>query len=720
MILQEYSWFMNIIRGMFIFFDSLVYWVVKWILYITFDLANLTTSSSLLNTIYQRVYVILTVYMAFKLSFSFFQYIVNPQSMKDQKKGVGKLFVNVFIMLAALIMIPTLVFGVGSDNGGLLSRGQKAFLPMVPRIILGIDSGNSGANATEESLDDAADDLTLAAMQAFFMPSNQGDNNAADKCKMSEKEKEKNFPEMTSMQDMREHVNDTCKASLFGKKYYIYSYMFGVSTIIGVYLCVVLLGLCIDIAKRVFKLVILQVIAPIPIMSLMDPKEGKNNKFQNWLQKLISTYLELFIKLGVIYLVLMLIQQIVSKGLFDNYPEFGENFIRAALLTVALIIGLFKFASEAPKFISEAIGIQGDGGMGDMGRFGRAGLAAGAGFVAGAMHGDALAGAEAGRQASLNAKAGQPARAFHAGAEKAAQITSGDDKRQVGFGAAVMRHSGARHGYSTRGYRELHGRTSRDERLATAAEENAQALQATANDHDQNVAMLAADADFNQKAADRAQALYDSFQASGGSDFNAWRNSQSQSVQDTLSAAGVTDGASLSGYARSTATTARNSRNTLSSARADQRAAHTAAATAQRDATTARQTADQSKRNEERYQKGMGRYGVSTQYEGGLGGFTARGRDRERQNIHTLERGAANALESIPVAGAAVRTLDSAHQQGILNDIDRGQRGAGLDEVDRRRGIRDTLDAEGTAQSAAARMLDSQFGDGHDGHIGNG
>ncbi len=139
MILQGHSWIMDILRFMFIWFDSIIYWAVKWVLYVMFDLIDLTASSQLLSGIYQRIYVIVAVFMAFKLSFSFFQYLVNPQSMVDQKKGIGKLFMNVFIMLAALIFIPTVVFGVNPNNPnqeGLLSRAQRPFLPMIPRIIL--------------------------------------------------------------------------------------------------------------------------------------------------------------------------------------------------------------------------------------------------------------------------------------------------------------------------------------------------------------------------------------------------------------------------------------------------------------------------------------------------------------------------------------------------------------------------------------------------------
>ena len=81
MVLQAESWINNILRTILAGLDYVIYGLIKNVLFLTFDLANLTTSSKILNGIYSRIYVLLGVFMAFKLSFSFFQYIVDPESM---------------------------------------------------------------------------------------------------------------------------------------------------------------------------------------------------------------------------------------------------------------------------------------------------------------------------------------------------------------------------------------------------------------------------------------------------------------------------------------------------------------------------------------------------------------------------------------------------------------------------------------------------------------
>ena len=54
--------------------------------------------------------------------------------------------------------------------------------------------------------------------------------------------------------------------------------------------------------------------APIPIISYMSPKAKDNGAFGTWVKSLTSTYLDIFIRLGVVYLILYLIQDIITNG----------------------------------------------------------------------------------------------------------------------------------------------------------------------------------------------------------------------------------------------------------------------------------------------------------------------------------------------------------------------------------------------------------------------
>ena len=157
------------------------------------------------------------------------------------------------------------------------------------------------------------------------------------------------------------------------------NYMPVASTICGAILLYVILSFCLDLGVRAAKLAFYQLIAPIPIMLRVVPKQDK--VFSNWLKATLSTYFEVFVRLAVIYTITYLASQ-----LFD--PK-NNNIVlsQLGLFGKAIVVmGLVAFAKQAPKLIGEVTGIQSDGlklGIKDK-------LAAGGLFTAGAAVGGAL------------------------------------------------------------------------------------------------------------------------------------------------------------------------------------------------------------------------------------------------------------------------------------------------------------------------------------------
>ena len=466
MTLQTAGWVMDLIRIIFASIDYLIYSLIKVVLFGIFDLSSLTTSSGILNGIYSRIYVILGIFMAFKLSFSFFQYIVDPDSMSGKnEKGVSKLISRTIIMLLVLISVPSILFK--TDGGeGLIQRAQTAFLPMLPRILLGIneDSGVSISNGNNtDSISAAADIMAISTLQAFFAPSSDLDSACGQGTYVD-------TPQITSLDEFVSNVNLTCSAGinvdlvlvqLGATKFYKYSYTFIVSTIVGVLLLVMLLGITIDIAKRVFKMIILEVIAPIPIMSLIDPKSSKDGAFSHWLKSLISTFLDIFLKLGILYVVIMFVQLIVNNGLFDNLPAFSDDLLRATYLRVLLILGLIFFAKEAPSFIRDSLGIKDSGkGLGT-------GMGAAVGALGGLMGGHGLSGMATG--AIAGATADPKKGAWASGRDAAGKARTGDKNYSGDIGSRLLNASTRRQ--STRAARKL-GITTGDNGTLNLAKQN--------------------------------------------------------------------------------------------------------------------------------------------------------------------------------------------------------------------------------------------------------
>jgi len=190
-----------------------------------------------------------------------------------------------------------------------------------------------------------------------------------------------------------------------------------------------MVGFCIDVAIRAFKLVILRMIAPIPVISYINPKSAKDGAFSAWSKALISTWIDLFTRLGILYFVLYMIDTIILKGNF----ELGDlGFFRNAVVIAFLIIGLLFFARQAPKFIMDILGIKGGKGLG----IGLGGMLAAGGAL---MGGAGLAGAMMAGTTAMNENADAAAQgkagtaSWTKGRDLATQLRTGDKNAKAGL-----------------------------------------------------------------------------------------------------------------------------------------------------------------------------------------------------------------------------------------------------------------------------------------------
>ena len=446
---DKVDWFNEFLRGFFGGIDYLIYSLIAWIVEGIFNLANLGANQALVEVLYQRVYVILGVFMIFKISFSFIQYIVSPDAMSDKERGIGKLVSRVLITLVMIIICPILFFtpfseladGLPGDytlseDGPLLSVIQNGVIKTIPRLILG---ENNEMDA--EGANDYGDYMAILMLRSFYFPEEYQYSATYDV--ISNKENVNDLDSFrNSLDDLKGSNNEVYK----------YYYMWPLSTIGGVVMVVILLGIAVDVAIRCFKLIILQMIAPVPIMSYIDPKASKDGAFASWTKTFLSTYLDLFIKLGTVYMTLFLISRLFSEdnGLFSNLgTKVKGGFMAMTFVRVFLIVGLFKFAKDLPKFVKDALGIKDSGGGGGFMGKALAGLAGAAAGFAGGVAAGGLAGGLSGIVSGASAgAAGNPGKAFAQVRDEQAKLlgkTPGGMKGRIQNKAmqrSVMKHTG--------------------------------------------------------------------------------------------------------------------------------------------------------------------------------------------------------------------------------------------------------------------------------------
>ena len=398
--------------------DYFIYSIIEFVTQGIFDLSSLRVHIGIIDSFRNRIYAILGVIMLFKLTISFFQLMFDPDKVLDSKKGVRKIFTNVFIVIIIIMLLPTAF--------NILYRAQKVFLPVLPRILF---AEEKTSNNVDETVKKNSNQMSLILLRSFFSPRRDPNNNYASVDGTKEIESIKEFSEKII-------ENDNSGFLGFGS-HYRYEYKWPLSTIVGAITVFLLFSITLKVAIRVFKMIILEMIAPIPVLSLLDTSDKKDQAFYSWLKTLTSTFLDIFLSLGTIYIVLYFINALATDKLFIDYGAaegLKEDPMRLAYLKVILILGLLKFAKDIPGFVKSIIGVKDDnkelsatiGGI--VGGMTGTALGAVGGLVGGRSLTGALTGAVAGaRTGYTNGKKGTSTlEAYKSGGSLATQIRTGN------------------------------------------------------------------------------------------------------------------------------------------------------------------------------------------------------------------------------------------------------------------------------------------------------
>ena len=113
-----------------------------------------------------------------------------------------------------------------------------------------------------------------------------------------------------------------------------------------------------SIGVRVAKLGFLQIISPLTVMMRIIPKK-KEAIYDKWQKMLLDTYLDVFIRLLIIYFSLFSISLVpdVIHTLFSSFEGGGiTGALVNSLACVVVILGILKFAQDAPGLFKEFFG----------------------------------------------------------------------------------------------------------------------------------------------------------------------------------------------------------------------------------------------------------------------------------------------------------------------------------------------------------------------------
>lgn len=477
---QVTHWWMDPIKWFLALFDRIVYGLMAILYDIFFNIADTTIfSSETIKNFYSRVQLIIGVVMIFKLSISVIQAVMDPDRLTNKDAGMGKIITRIVTMLAmftAIIPLNIPYAEEGSYNAYLNENGllfgtlyslQSRIIKgnVIGKLVLGNNSASTSikGNLSEDEASQG-DKLATFILKTFVrlnLKKSAVDEGAFDSkgnlisdnlmCDGGYDDELEIYVNSDSTPgDILDGVTEWCKPpeNIHDEDRYSYVYTPIISTICGIIIDIVLIGYCVDIAIRALKLAVLRLLAPIPIISYIDPKSSKDGSFATWTKSLTSTYIDVFLRLAIIFFVLFLIQDIIKNGL--DIP-IGNGAV-GAFSTIFIIIGLFYFAKMAPKFIKDALGMKGS-----MTNVGLSGMLAGAGALrTGGNLGDAFrAGRDAADANVMAYNQGKQAPgigdSYNVGADMMAREITGNDKmtaRQMRRGESKLRSLGLNNAYA--------------------------------------------------------------------------------------------------------------------------------------------------------------------------------------------------------------------------------------------------------------------------------
>ena len=129
---------------------------------------------------------------------------------------------------------------------------------------------------------------------------------------------------------------------------FVFSFNFIFSTIVALAVIFFLIVICFDVSVRSIKLAFLETFAPIPIVSYVDIKSSK--LFNSWVKECINTFLQLFIRLAIVFFTVLLFKMLLNSG--SSNPT---------IVNIFLIIGVLLFAFQMPKLLSQLFNLNGNG-----------------------------------------------------------------------------------------------------------------------------------------------------------------------------------------------------------------------------------------------------------------------------------------------------------------------------------------------------------------------
>lgn len=284
-----------------------------------------------INGIYQRITMIMTIVMVFYITFEFVKYVVSPDTISDKEKGVGNIVKRIIISILLIAFIPN-IFSIAMD---LQNRILKT--NVISKVIFGQKDFNYKSAGSNFAGDTFA---------AFYRVDCDEDCDESDR-----KEAQERVDEVIASFKKDQGIWAITKGLA-------YDFVDGdirfdglLAVLFGGFAVYVIFLYCMDLGVRYIQLIFLQILAPIAAISYILPQ--KDGLLQKWSKQTLTTYVDVFIRIAILYFMLLIVS-ILNTGInFFEMTADGEQI--NIFMHILIIVGLLIFVNKAPKLIEELV-----------------------------------------------------------------------------------------------------------------------------------------------------------------------------------------------------------------------------------------------------------------------------------------------------------------------------------------------------------------------------
>ena len=338
-----FSWKVDIFYSALLFIDGVIYDLVAKIyrLFMLVCQLNFNSLEAIIAPLVDRLKAVIMVFIMFKAGIALIQLMINPN---DAPSKGSKMIKNIFIVGAMLICY-NLVFSILNEVSMLIVGVPDGYsfttLARIADITDTEDEGliNRFVFGENSDVNDIGDFVAFETLSMFIRDANDESTSET----LHKAIADGDSYDFHKLGNLDVEIDKTVKYNPF------------ISGLMGIYIMYCIGSVAIEVAVRMFKLLVLQLIAPVAIISKID---DKSEVFNNFIKAYTSTYLSAFFRILTVLIMNVFISEFIVniREFFGGALAEAEGGLTKIFLTLIIIVAGYTFIKALPEFLKQITG----------------------------------------------------------------------------------------------------------------------------------------------------------------------------------------------------------------------------------------------------------------------------------------------------------------------------------------------------------------------------